>query len=61
MGQMSFLGTHAYRPWPGGSSPAVHQEQLNTAYVGAQWRKQAVKEKLIHMQATLKDRGDGGK
>lgn len=29
-----FYGQPCIQAWPGGSLPAVHQEQLNTAYVG---------------------------
>lgn len=56
MGQMSPLSGHAYwPPAPGGSLPAVHQEQLNTTHGGVHWRKQAVKKGDTHTQATLKD------
>lgn len=29
-----FSGRPCIQAWPGGSPPAAHQEQLNTAYVG---------------------------
>lgn len=38
-----FYGRPCIQAWLEGSPPTVHQEQLNTAYVGVHWRKQAVK------------------
>lgn len=38
-----FYGQPCIQAWLEGSPPTVHQEQLNTAYVGVHWRKQAVK------------------